>query len=89
MSDPVAEAMLDLGGEVVRRPRSGAVFWTASGKVLDGVKEGAGRRRTRCWTASSKVLDGVQEGARRRLANRPTPSGKKRSLPPLHLSADF
>ena len=77
MSVPAAGAVLDLGGEVVRRPRSGAVCWTASGKVLDGVKEGAGRRRTRCWTASSKVLDGVQEGARRRLANRPTPSSKK------------
>ena len=52
----------------------GTVFWTASGKVLDGVKKGAGRRRTRCWTASSKVPDGVEEGAGRRLANRPTPS---------------
>ena len=54
----------------------GAVFWTASRKVLDGVQKGAGRRRTRCWTASSKVPDGVEEGAGRRLGRFPTPSSE-------------
>ena len=64
----------------VRRPRSGTFCWTASGMVLDGVGEGAGRRRGGCWTASSKVLDGVKKGAGRRPEKCPTASGKIGSL---------
>ena len=39
--------------------RRRARCWTASGKVLDGVKEGAGRRPAKCQTASRRVLDAV------------------------------
>ena len=38
----------------------GAVFWTASGKVLDGVQQGARRRRGRFPTPSSEPPDAVQ-----------------------------
>ena len=73
-----AEGFADLGRARFSGRRR-ARCWTASRRVLDGVKEGAGRRQGRCWTPSSQVPDGVEESAGRRLAKCPTPSSKKRS----------